>query len=105
MLGLMDPNSKFLRPLLSLLNQTDAETDHGAQLITNFGVPSLSPKDPLFGEGENYWRGNIGGNMNFLIMCAMSKTAEGSELIHGKFAKTVTDAYHAQGTFFEHYHP
>ena len=41
------------------------------ELMTPFGVSSLSPKDPNFGKGENYWRGNLWGNFQLLIVGAL----------------------------------
>lgn len=38
------------------------------QLWSPYGIRSLSASDPYFGQGENYWRGAIWINCNFLAL-------------------------------------
>merc|ERR1711920_401661 len=70
LLGILPPSSPWARPLLDAMDPASK----GA-LIAAHGVPSLSPKDPLFGKGENYWRGKIWGNLNYLAISALGRNA------------------------------
>lgn len=53
-----------VRPQLQLEAMLDLIESPG--LWTPWGLRSLSSADPSFGQDENYWRGNIWINMNFL---------------------------------------
>ncbi|RKP05923.1 glycoside hydrolase [Thamnocephalis sphaerospora] len=66
LLGLLPPDSPRLEPLLDLMHDPD-------HLWTSYGLRSLSKQDPNFGEGENYWRGPIWMNMNYLALAALHK--------------------------------
>ncbi|KAF8510232.1 glycoside hydrolase [Hysterangium stoloniferum] len=61
MLGLLTPDSPHLGPSLDLLSSPD-------HLWSPYGIRSLSASHPLFGQGENYWRGPIWIQMNFLVL-------------------------------------
>ncbi|KAF8459900.1 glycoside hydrolase family 63 protein [Gautieria morchelliformis] len=61
MLGLLSPDSPHLGPSLDLLRSPD-------HLWSQYGIRSLSASHPLFGQGENYWRGPIWIQMNFLVL-------------------------------------
>ncbi|KAI3652561.1 hypothetical protein MP228_001986 [Amoeboaphelidium protococcarum] len=41
------------------------------QLWSNYGIRSLSLQDEYYGQGENYWRGPIWMNINFLVLRAL----------------------------------
>ncbi|KAK9432562.1 glycoside hydrolase [Lipomyces doorenjongii] len=41
------------------------------RLWSEFGIRSLSKRDAAFGLGENYWRGSIWINMNYMILSAL----------------------------------
>jgi mannosyl-oligosaccharide glucosidase len=41
------------------------------QLWTHFGLRSLSKSDELYKTGENYWRGNVWININYLVLRAL----------------------------------
>ncbi|AOA61544.1 Processing alpha glucosidase I [Komagataella phaffii CBS 7435] len=45
---------------------------------SQFGIRSLSKSHPLFHSGEDYWRGNIWLNINYLILDALKHYAESS---------------------------
>jgi mannosyl-oligosaccharide glucosidase len=64
MLGLLSPDSPHLGPSLDLLRSPD-------HLWSQYGIRSLSASHPLFGQGENYWRGPIWIQMNFLVLQAL----------------------------------
>lgn len=61
--------------LLAILGQIRDED----QLWSEFGVRSLSFSDPAFGTGENYWRGAVWANMNYLILDALQFYAKEAE--------------------------
>ncbi|KAL2912528.1 Processing alpha glucosidase I [Polyrhizophydium stewartii] len=63
-LGLVPHDSTKLNAILDMI-QND--------LATQFGIASLSPLDPLYGKGENYWRGPIWININYLVLQSLYK--------------------------------
>ncbi|GAA5872836.1 hypothetical protein JCM8547_005716 [Rhodosporidiobolus lusitaniae] len=64
LLQLLEPSSPHLGPVLELLHDPE-------QLWSPFGLRSLSKSHPLFGKGENYWRGPIWIQMNYLALAAL----------------------------------
>ncbi|KAF9189385.1 Processing alpha glucosidase I [Haplosporangium sp. Z 11] len=67
LLGLVDPNSEKLGHVLDLMSDPE-------ELWTPYGLRSLSAKDELFGTGENYWKGPIWINLNFLAVHSLKNT-------------------------------
>ncbi|KYQ93594.1 glycoside hydrolase family 63 protein [Tieghemostelium lacteum] len=65
-LGLIPEDS----PRLSLLIETLKDTQG---IWSRFGILSLSKKDPYYGTGENYWKGPIWFNINYLFTHSMYK--------------------------------
>lgn len=61
LLGLLPPDSPKLGPILDLIGNED-------ELWSDFGIRSLSKSDEFYGTGENYWRGPIWMNMNYLAV-------------------------------------
>ena len=61
LLGLIDSKSEKLGHILNLLGDKE-------ELWSDFGIRSLSKKDEFYGTGENYWRGPIWINMNYLAI-------------------------------------
>jgi mannosyl-oligosaccharide glucosidase len=59
--GLMDPKSEKLGHILNLLGDEE-------ELWSEYGIRSLSKSDEFYGTGENYWRGPIWMNMNYLAI-------------------------------------
>jgi mannosyl-oligosaccharide glucosidase len=59
--GLLDAKSDKLGHILTLLGDEN-------ELWSDFGLRSLSKKDELYGTGENYWRGPIWMNINYLAL-------------------------------------
>lgn len=66
LLGLLPADSDHLGPILDLVRDPE-------QLWSPYGLRSLSLKDPYFGQGENYWRGPIWIQMNYLALSSLSK--------------------------------
>ncbi|CAK5279562.1 unnamed protein product, partial [Mycena citricolor] len=60
-LGLLSPSSPHLGPMFDAL--LDPE-----QLWSPFGLRSLSLSHPEFGQGENYWKGPVWLQMNYLVL-------------------------------------
>jgi glycogen debranching enzyme len=64
LLGLLPPDSPHLGAILDIVRDPD-------QLWSPYGIRSLSKQDPHFGQGENYWRGPIWIQMNYLALSAL----------------------------------
>eukprot|EP00392_Amoebophrya_sp_AT5.2_P016543 g16814.t1 len=96
------------------------------ELVTNYGVRSLSKKDALSGKGENYWRGKIWANLNLLLLTGRGSTyfgepeakptfadavglssAERKKLHKAKvgFLHNVEKNFREKGNFFENFDP
>lgn len=61
LLGLIGPDSPKLGPVLDLLGDKE-------ELWSDYGIRSLSKSDEFYGTDENYWRGPIWMNMNYLAV-------------------------------------
>lgn len=59
--GLVGPDSPRLGPVLDLIS------DPG-ELWSSYGIRSLSKKDKFYGTDENYWRGPVWININYLVL-------------------------------------
>ncbi|KAI4276870.1 MAG: hypothetical protein L6R38_005563 [Xanthoria sp. 2 TBL-2021] len=60
-LGLVDPNNPHLGAVLDLIHDPE-------ELWSPFGIRSLSTKDKDYGTGEDYWRGPVWININYMIL-------------------------------------
>ncbi|KAI8807877.1 glycoside hydrolase [Cladochytrium replicatum] len=56
--------------ILGLVGVGAPQVGSGLEMI-RFGIASLSQDDPLFGTGENYWRGALWININYLLLGAL----------------------------------
>ena len=82
-------------------------------LWSDFGIRSLEKRDPLYGTGENYWRGPIWMNINYLIVAALkrySKSQSNGKLSSELYSKlrsnlinTVTSNFVRTGYVWEQY--
>ena len=61
LVGLMGPDHPHLGAVLDLIRNPD-------ELWSPYGLRSLSPKDKHYGTGENYWRGPIWININYMVV-------------------------------------
>lgn len=66
LLALLPPSSPHLGPMLDALHDPE-------QLWSPYGLRSLSATHPEFGQGENYWKGPIWVQMNYLALRALYK--------------------------------
>lgn len=65
--GLLDSSkSHRLKSTLDMLSDPQ-------ELWSDYGIRSLSLSDEYHGKGENYWRGAIWINMNYLVIRSLSK--------------------------------
>jgi mannosyl-oligosaccharide glucosidase len=87
-------------------------------LWSNYGLRSLSRLDEYFGEGENYWRGKIWLNINYLALRSLkyysihstsNDVRQLSVKIHHKLKKNLVDnlykQYRRSGFVWENYSP
>ena len=56
---------------------------------SEFGLRSLARNDAYFGTGENYWRGKVWINVNFLVLRALKRTYS----VRGAYAERCGDVY------------
>lgn len=66
LLGLLDPSSPNLGKIFDLVEDPD-------RLWSDYGIRSLSKDHPLFGKGENYWRGPIWMPFNYMALSSLYK--------------------------------
>ncbi|KAK3817760.1 MAG: glycoside hydrolase [Benniella sp.] len=64
LLGLINPESEKLEHVLDLMYDPE-------EMWSPFGLRSLSKSDEFFGTGENYWKGPIWINVNYLAVHAL----------------------------------
>lgn len=84
LLELVPSSSPKLGPILDLISSP-------AHLWSPHGIRSLSLSHPLYGKDENYWRGPIWIQMNYLVLKAL-KTKYGRE--QGPYKERAMGIYH-----------
>jgi len=82
LLSLLSPSSPQLGYILDLLRDPN-------HLWSPYGLRSLSASHPEFGQGENYWKGPIWVQMNFLALRALHKTYASQPGPHQTRAKEI----------------
>ncbi|KAI0933864.1 hypothetical protein AcV5_005895 [Taiwanofungus camphoratus] len=82
MLGLLPPDSPHLGPILDMVRDPQ-------HLWSPYGLRSLSASHPEFGQGENYWKGPIWIQMNFLALKALYKTYGAQEGPYQQHSKEI----------------
>ncbi|KAJ1943837.1 Processing alpha glucosidase I, partial [Kickxella alabastrina] len=66
LLGLVPPESEKLGHILDMI-------ENPKELWTDYGLRSLSKSDKSYGKGENYWRGPIWLNINYLVLSSLNR--------------------------------
>ncbi|KAL1947585.1 hypothetical protein VTO73DRAFT_13309 [Trametes versicolor] len=97
LLSLLPADSPHLGAILDLLRDP-------AHLWSPHGLRSLSAAHPEFGQGENYWKGPIWIQMNYLALSALHKTyaaqegpyQERAKEIYAELRKNVVDNVHKE---------
>ncbi|EPT05863.1 hypothetical protein FOMPIDRAFT_148297 [Fomitopsis schrenkii] len=84
LLGLLPPDSPHLGAILD----TVRDPEH---LWSPYGLRSLSLSHPEFGKGENYWKGPIWIQMNFLALQSLYKTYAAEEGPYKQRAQEIYD--------------
>eukprot|EP01083_Nonionella_stella_P004423 12790_1 len=77
LLQVMDPLSPHLVDVLRQLRDEEG-------MWSEYGLRSLAKNDALYGEGEDYWRGAIWMNMNYLAVKALHDYRDFYKDIEGK---------------------
>ncbi|KAI6102747.1 mannosyl oligosaccharide glucosidase-domain-containing protein [Pisolithus croceorrhizus] len=108
MLALLPPDSPHLGPIFDMLRDPD-------HLWSPYGIRSLSASHPAFGTGENYWKGPIWIQMNYLVLRALYTTyaavdgpyQERAKAIYAELRKNVVEnvfkEYERTGYVWEQY--
>jgi len=109
--GLISVDSPHLGHILDLMEDPKI-------LKTSFGLRSLSASDPFYETGENYWRGSIWINMNYLVLRALHRyysfgaenpyTERARNLYNTLRRNIISNVYRVyvnQQDIFEHYNP
>lgn len=65
------------------------------QLFLDYGIRSLSKQDPFFRQGEDYWRGKVWVNINYLILDSLIHYTEPKDgkLMSPEAVKLAKDLY------------
>ncbi|KAF9090912.1 Processing alpha glucosidase I [Mortierella sp. GBA35] len=84
LLGIVSPESEKLDHILNLMHDPN-------ELWTPYGLRSLSAADELFGTGENYWKGPIWININYLALRALKTHYVEKGPYHKKAAKVYNE--------------
>ncbi|EPS41090.1 hypothetical protein H072_5018 [Dactylellina haptotyla CBS 200.50] len=82
LLGLIPHDSEKLGSILTIIGDED-------QLWSPFGLRSLSRKDEFYSKGENYWRGPIWVNMNYLAILRLKEYGS----VKGPYQKQAAKLY------------
>ncbi|EFQ97264.1 mannosyl-oligosaccharide glucosidase [Nannizzia gypsea CBS 118893] len=82
MAGLLDANHPRLGDILNLIQDSE-------ELWSDYGIRSLSKRDEFFGTGENYWKGPIWINMNYLVLKNLLSIAQ----VQGPYQEQASEMY------------
>ncbi|OLL22364.1 putative mannosyl-oligosaccharide glucosidase [Neolecta irregularis DAH-3] len=83
LLGLLPADSPHLGAILLFMSDPE-------EIWSPYGLRSLSKKDPHFSQGENYWRGPVWININFLALSSLKKNYID---VDGPFRETASRIY------------
>ncbi|PWN54015.1 glycoside hydrolase [Violaceomyces palustris] len=110
LLELVPSDSPRLGSILDLLSDPN-------ELWSDYGIRSLSIKEPLFGQGENYWRGPIWVQMNYMALGALhrkyaaqpgpyqAKARKIYDSLRSNVVRNVQKEYERTGFTWEQYNP
>ncbi|KAJ3808205.1 glycoside hydrolase [Lentinula lateritia] len=107
MLSLLSPDSPHLGAILDVVRDPE-------QLWSDYGLRSLSASHPEYGTGENYWKGPIWVQMNYLVLGALHNryaVEEGpyklrAQEIYRELRRNIIDnEYERTGYVWEQYDP
>ncbi|CCG84827.1 protein of unknown function [Taphrina deformans PYCC 5710] len=110
LLGLLPPQHPHLGAVLKLIRDED-------HLWSAYGLRSLSKLDRYYGTGENYWRGPIWININYLALASLYKNymftagphQQLAQDIYTELRKNVVNnvkaEYQRTGIIWEQYNP
>ncbi|KAF3920501.1 hypothetical protein ABW20_dc0107870 [Dactylellina cionopaga] len=82
LLGLLPHDSEKLGSILNIIGDEE-------QLWSPFGLRSLSRQDEFYSKGENYWRGPIWVNMNYLAILRLKEYGS----VEGPYQKQAAKLY------------
>jgi hypothetical protein len=101
--GLLKTTDPEFRMILHYLKTDD-------ELFSEYGIRSLSKSDLLYHTGEDYWRGNIWINQNFLVLRGLYKhylddhdAKSIYDELRGNLVRNVFTNWQKENTFFEQY--
>ncbi|KAJ2222983.1 Processing alpha glucosidase I [Coemansia sp. RSA 520] len=109
LLGLVPPESPKMGHILDMIEDPD-------ELWSEFGIRSLSTQDEFYGKGEDYWRGPIWININYLVLSSLHKHymsdgphQEQANRIYSKLrqnlVRNILDQFRQTRFFWEQYNP
>jgi len=82
MLALLEPSAPQVDAILDMLHDPK-------HLWSPYGIRSLSASHPEYGQGENYWKGPIWMQMNYLVLKALHNTYAAQEGPYQAKAQTI----------------
>lgn len=101
--GLVADNSPHITDILRMINDPK-------ELWTKYGVRSLSLRDEYHGKGDNYWRGPIWININYLLLVRLHALADSHPLarktyiaLRKNIIDTVYNSWRTTGFAWEQY--
>eukprot|EP01090_Pellita_catalonica_P013609 TRINITY_DN3275_c0_g1_i1.p1 TRINITY_DN3275_c0_g1~~TRINITY_DN3275_c0_g1_i1.p1 ORF type:complete len:808 (+),score=126.14 TRINITY_DN3275_c0_g1_i1:99-2426(+) len=109
LLGLIPKDSDRLRVVLDVISDPE-------QLWAGCGIRSISIQDEYFGTGENYWKGPIWININYLAVASLfknyitdgphaAKAKQVYDLLRNGIIDNIYSEYESTGYVWEQYHP
>jgi len=113
LLGLVPPDSDKIPHILQAMKDPQL-------MWSNYGLRSLALSDPYFGKDENYWRGPIWVNVNYLALSSLYNNfvrdgspaspykKQAKELyseLRTNLISNIFRNYQSTGYVFEQYHP
>eukprot|EP00762_Andalucia_godoyi_P008717 ANDGO_00452.mRNA.1 Mannosyl-oligosaccharide glucosidase GCS1 len=104
--GILDASSREFDTILKLIRSED-------YLWTPFGLASLARNDRLFQSGENYWRGSIWINVQYLVLRSLHRNyvsvSRAAKILYhelrGNVLHNLANEFSATGFLWEQYHP